>query len=56
MSDLKLSDIDWTGPAVDIVDALVEIWFARRPERASDDTAFDEANEWADEMFAKHAK
>jgi hypothetical protein len=56
VSDSKLSDIDWTGPAVDIVDALVEIWFERHPNRAGDDIAHDEANEWADEMFAKHAK
>jgi hypothetical protein len=51
----KLSDIDWAGPAVDIVDDLVEIWFERHPNRSRDDTACDEANEWADQMFAKHA-
>ncbi len=52
----KMSDINWTGPATDIVDDLVEIWFERHPNRAHDDTAFDVANEWADEMFAKHAQ
>jgi hypothetical protein len=53
---VTLKDIDWTGPATDIIDDLVEIWFDRHPNRSGDDTAFDEANEWADEMFAKYAQ
>jgi hypothetical protein len=51
-----LSDIDWTGPAVDIVDALVDIWFQRRHWVSRDDSdKLAEAELWADEMFAENA-
>lgn len=56
MTELKLSDIDWTGPAVNINDALIEIWFERHPEVGRDDRSLPDAEAWADEMFAKHAE
>ena len=52
----KLSDIDWSGPAADIRDDLVEVWFARHPEVGRDDRSFPDAEAWADDMFAKHAE
>lgn len=52
----SLSDIDWTGPATDINDDLIEIWFARRPEVGRDSETLADAMAWADTMFAKHAR
>lgn len=47
--------IDWSGPAVEIRDTLVEAWFTRRPTRERDSDTLAMAEEWADEMFAQHA-
>jgi len=57
MTDPNLSDINWTGPAADIRDDLVDIWFARHPFRDRDDgEALAESEAWADDLFAKHAQ
>lgn len=50
-----LKTIDWSGPAVDIRDDLIEIWFARHPEVGRDDRTLPDAETWADRMFAKYA-
>lgn len=51
----RLTDIDWTGPATDIRDTLIEIWFERHPNVNYDDSLSD-AEAWADGMFARYAR
>lgn len=57
----SIKGIDWTAPAVDLHDELVERWFAAngdKPEvqHLNSDQMFDLANEWADTMIAEHAE
>jgi hypothetical protein len=46
-------NVDWTAPAVEVIDALTEIWFEAHP-KADPDTAFEKAEAWADRMFHRY--
>lgn len=57
----SIKDIDWSAPAVELHDELVERWWSTngtKPEvqHLNDDQRFDLANEWADTMIAEHAQ
>jgi hypothetical protein len=52
----EIPDIDWSAPAIDIIDELVELWFERHPEVTDIEGAFDRANLWAESLFEKHAQ
>jgi hypothetical protein len=46
--------VDFTAPAVEVIDALIEVWFKANP-KANPDTAFDRAEAYADMMFHRYA-
>ena len=50
-----MARIDWTDPAVDIIDELTAWWYEANPSIAHDD-AMILAEGWAERVFTRYAQ
>lgn len=47
--------LDWTAPAADLHDELVELYCERHPDYDPESDAFEAANAYADDEIARKA-
>ena len=50
-----LKNIDWTAPATEIMDELVEAWYEKHGYDENDEK-LEEAEAWAETQLARYAK